>query len=1065
MLMLQVVQINELFEQIERSRKSQWQEVCQENSNSNSTKCRKKSKIFNPLKGITFPKLLKIPKGYPNDSQNQLDLAVGLNEKFSQEITENFASKLQNSTFLDSKRDIRLLSSISFERNLYSENFSECMNDGNIDKVNDSSLLRLTPESENSFYQESAKSNISEENFDENEINCAEARNVLSQMENNFNLRMLRSNKRENIRNQRKNVNFPDKNKSFSADFNDQLLDPTNSRKSLSSRFSSMESLNTENSNKNICKVNRSRGRSFSPEEKTIGDTITEGKKSHHSDKSFHGKPSLRSRSLESRRKSKLNVTFADESVFDVISYDENYLSEDEEKESTDSSTLEDSEDHYLSLDDSEKHNYLLDEKEESLIDNDLNRTQSLFRLQNIDFQSPILEVPENESDLNLKSNCESFQVKAIAFTIPINDSPTSEINKFDPNEKQNLRKSEKIPERKAKNLNAKSSENSKLEKNDFQNDKKRDKSTKLRISRLRPPSSYGKKENQTEGVNSSFNSKTDSTKELNKKESLSNEKKINKDKLTSNKNSGKEESKATLASKRNQEMTKRISRSTERKSIEKDKDKPRKPTKVASLLPKRQIDSLKSLNSNETVIIKSRNPNLENLKKSENYEKNFTEISEKTPEDMKSKKLFFNKKSKVEDTSNSRSGSLERKKNSLKKRVIDSLNKLKPKSLIDKRDPSPIKKMEEKIETNKKMEEKNLVKKVDEKNIAIRKVDEKNTVIEKDQKNLIKLNEKSVENNSSIATNIWRNVDSPCNERKNRINQNSAKRSRVCSKSVSQSILQTPNVSNFPRYSKEAQRLLIKKYTKPVTISNASKFDKKYNMKKRENTKDVKINRDLNLLNKGEPNQLVKVQKSGNTNFINCFKSIVNGNLTDNIRDMGIVSEVNKNFMIPLENSNFQDIQMRQSRSHNSISLASFCESETSMTRVVLETSQIIQSNSKIEEHFFANVLKRTNEECSLLKFNRRQPSNRENTMIEIRRDENYGYLKFPSINIKSDAEAKNFNSHINVRHACDFLKSNRTLCRLSLYLYIYGMLSIILIFLKINPCKYCFLESGLFL
>lgn len=1012
MLMLQVIQVNELFQQIERSKKSQWQEVCQENFTSKSpSKLRKNTKIFNSLKGrIQFSKLLK--KEYNNnDSQKQLDLAVGLNEKFNQEIKENFESKLKKNTFLNKKK------SETFE--------NDCLGE----KLCDSNLLRLTPEGKNLFHSESIKQDI----FDETEFNCSEARSVLSQMENNYNLKMLSTKKREN-QHLLNNKNFPN--------------EPINSRKCFSNnKFSSV---NTENS-KNKSSVNSS----F--EEKSIGDSILEGKKSY--EKYINDKPSFRSRSLESRRKSKLNVTFADETAFDIISYKENSLSDDDdgENELTDSSTLEDSEyQQYISSKNFEN-NYILPESDdrqyfslansdnhEELMknNNNLNRSQSVYRLQNIDLYSPILELSENESDVNLKSNvpisATSIQPKAIAFTIPMTKNQINENFVERQKTRKNttkIKESEKISQNEGeeKNLSVK---NLKIEKNSPK--VKRDKSPNLR-----PSSSHGKKEIQ---INDSNNSKSVNKKNKTEFFTSNNEKKSD-DQCLGKKIEKQESRPSSVSSRKSQETgaTKRISKSLERNN---KKDKiPQKSTKVTPILPKKPIDSLKSLNSNETVIINNQNTNEKSVSNFiANAEQNSTEkIDNKeeiknTNNDLKFKKSFFNsRKTKSEDTTtinnNSRSESLDRKKNSLKKRVIDSLSKLKSKSFVANSDGAT----------------QNLkIKKID-KNLKITKIDEK-----------ISVENNNNNNNSSIVTNIWPKGENV----KNRIINQNNKRSRVCSKSVSQSILQTPNISNFPRYSKEAQRLLIKKYTKPINLPNASKFEKlkKFNnTKKREDSKEIKITPDF--FNQKENKQIVKVEKSKNSNFIdNCFKSIVNENNGD--CDYFKNENENKNLQIstfPLENSKFSDIN--HSRSPNSISLASYCDSETSITRMVLETSRIIQSNSTVEEqHFFANVLKRTNEECSLLKFDRCQSSNRENTMIAIRRDGNYGLMKFSPKQIQSKIESLNYNRRINVRYACDFLKSNRTLCRLSLYLYIYGMLSIILIFFKVNPCKYCFLGSGFF-
>lgn len=54
-------------------------------------------------------------------------------------------------------------------------------------------------------------------------------------------------------------------------------------------------------------------------------------------------------------------------------------------------------------------------------------------------------------------------------------------------------------------------------------------------------------------------------------------------------------------------------------------------------------------------------------------------------------------------------------------------------------------------------------------------------------------------------------------------------------------------------------------------------------------------------------------------------------------------------------------------------------------------------------------------------------------------------------SVEVRTNSSnAKSF--PVKVRHACTFLRSNRTLCRLSLYLYVYGFLSLVFIFLNIG-------------
>lgn len=46
-------------------------------------------------------------------------------------------------------------------------------------------------------------------------------------------------------------------------------------------------------------------------------------------------------------------------------------------------------------------------------------------------------------------------------------------------------------------------------------------------------------------------------------------------------------------------------------------------------------------------------------------------------------------------------------------------------------------------------------------------------------------------------------------------------------------------------------------------------------------------------------------------------------------------------------------------------------------------------------------------------------------------------------------------------IKNFCTFVKFNRTFCRLSLYLYVYGMLSVVLVLLKLTTCKRYFFET----
>ena len=73
---------------------------------------------------------------------------------------------------------------------------------------------------------------------------------------------------------------------------------------------------------------------------------------------------------------------------------------------------------------------------------------------------------------------------------------------------------------------------------------------------------------------------------------------------------------------------------------------------------------------------------------------------------------------------------------------------------------------------------------------------------------------------------------------------------------------------------------------------------------------------------------------------------------------------------------------------------------------------------------------------------------------------DVKYVQLLPDSVEVRTNlSNAKSF--HVKVRHACTFLRSNRTLCRLSLYLYVYGFLSLVFIFLNIGTHEDHFLNS----
>lgn len=76
---------------------------------------------------------------------------------------------------------------------------------------------------------------------------------------------------------------------------------------------------------------------------------------------------------------------------------------------------------------------------------------------------------------------------------------------------------------------------------------------------------------------------------------------------------------------------------------------------------------------------------------------------------------------------------------------------------------------------------------------------------------------------------------------------------------------------------------------------------------------------------------------------------------------------------------------------------------------------------------------------------------------------DVRYVQLLPDNVQVRTNSsDAKSF--PVKVRHACTFLRSNRTLCRLSLYLYVYGFLSLVFIFLNIGRYEQHFLNSILY-
>ncbi|XP_035732118.1 uncharacterized protein LOC118446056 isoform X1 [Vespa mandarinia] len=70
-------------------------------------------------------------------------------------------------------------------------------------------------------------------------------------------------------------------------------------------------------------------------------------------------------------------------------------------------------------------------------------------------------------------------------------------------------------------------------------------------------------------------------------------------------------------------------------------------------------------------------------------------------------------------------------------------------------------------------------------------------------------------------------------------------------------------------------------------------------------------------------------------------------------------------------------------------------------------------------------------------------------------------------NINCIDITEKNTLNNHnaflIKVKRAYSFFKSHKMLCQLSLYLYVYGIVGLVLILFNINPYKYCLLDTRL--
>ena len=1099
MLMLQIVQVHQLFDQIEKLKNSQWQEVCPvsinpKSSSSSTSRRTKKSKIPRASHGILDPNQPKKANEYSINFQNQPEFKIETKENLQHDSTEELVRKLSD----EPKVEIMRPHSRTFK------NVEECLNRCKSEK---SFRRKFTPnlvdlkfpmpniydtELPNNQIQNNIlvvghctpypmKSNVSElyiNNFEKPELSYTESKESFPDMKSELNFENDDTQEFKNMKNQQKRSRSPDgKGQKLTRDVPNKDKSRFSSTKDQTGNYPSYKETYSKRSGSHSPQV-KPPGKTVLERQKEFANSLRkkkflnseEIKKSNYKQNAC-GKTSLRSRSLDSRQKSKHSVSFANDANLDTKAASEKHISR--------KTWVTE----YVSAEDFEPTHFSFFNKTVPCIKSkNLKRTQSMLRMENDDSANTNLTGKIHKTFENKNSN---FTTNLQAH-IPVNNLTISKemasrvsmrdriinhlkisINKFRPKggcvEKPKIRRNFPKPGLKKweppTNINLMDSQTflNMTEIEDFQSRKQEDKCSsskfdnvqdlkKPRISKLRPPSSSGRKYKVSDRDDSETGSKR--TVKTNKYEE--NEIEISN-----------QDSQSLVIDEIN-------SKSLEREPIVENLDgrgdntnrqikcsgsKPEKPTiirrsKIRSLSPKRNMDSSRNLNSNESVIIRK---SLKSIKT--NSLDDEVESHQNTITNSMANKLP-NKDRRIKTVQ-------ENKINASKARA-ESWNRKKEKST-------------EKKETT----------------IA----NDKN---EQSSKNSI--NKKKF----SVVSNVWCNLNS-CDddsfhdktkpeektkkieslknlEKENhiKVKENNSRRSMVSSKSASQTKMSKNTSKNVLKRSKETH--LNRKSMKQLSHSNASKFDKmkKYDTKRKTELviNSIKGPHNSKLISDNVVSGRHKIEEDKSPNYVECFKSLLNVKVAEkSIVDLQMrnLLEKNKNFhhlvsnvsnRFPWQNSEIQEIKLKQrSRSPATISLASFCGSETSLTRVMIETSRIIQSKSKVMGIFNPNAYSRASDESSLTGYHRYVPVKREKAELKIHDEENHGLFEFTSKVMRSfTGSSENETPKINIRHACNFLKSNRTLCRLSLYLYVYGMLSLILILLKINSCKFCFLDNKIF-
>lgn len=1068
MLMLQVVQVHELFEQIERLKNAKWQEVCPVTINpkpsswstSRRTKMSKNSKPSNGILDPNHPNQSKKSKYYSTNSRNQLELKVETLEKLHLDNTKIFETNLRK-FFINSKSDIRRLHSRTFKF------FDECRNRSNPENSDEQqfkpNFMGLKSQLPNFFgikvpYDE-VKNKVSilghcaafpvkcnaadslEKNFENRYFSYSENNESFPQIKPELIFEMHATKNSQNIENLRTKshclidkgkkitVHFLIKDKFYSRSLKTQRDSSVSSKK----EFSSQRPMSTSPLVKSPANPILERRKAYCSslyKNKSLNNELTNMSsrlkvnssvsfKKETPEKKNWCKTSLRSRSLDSRQKSKHSVTFLDDRKLDVkTAFEKNFSTETCRKDSFGCVSSKYSEpNHFLSL-----------EKKSSLIKSKkLKSTQPVLCIKNISSLESNLKCKIQKAfkkkEGNFKSNLQSHipvhtlaALKKMSSRICMRDKiinyPKVTINKFSSKggffEKSRCRRYfHKSGIREGKGQRSVNLLGSKTllkspETEVLQSNRKEDKCSNSdfktpRISKLRPPSSCVKKHNLSfrddskNRFSSSKSVETDKCKE-NQIQSLN----LNRIEQTSNMRS------SSFSPRKNQNSETRLiernSRSLEREPIDGRDDNINREIKYSALISenpeilslnirsvstRRKMDLSTSFTSTATVTIKR---SLKSIKT------NSLECEDKV--EIKSHNTVTNLKSKNLWTKDRRYYTVHGRKKDMS-----------------------VEKKEDFLATEKCEQSKNFTR----------------------QKKL------------SVVTNVWPNLNS-CDENslsdKTKPQEKTTKvagsRSIVSSKCVSKS--SKKNSKNFPNDSKKT-RQLIKKCMNLSCFSNVSKLNKmkKYDTKRKAeliiNSLIKSHNSKFMPDNVDNRHQEVLTTEDEDAKNQNDVVKLLNMRVAEESLvdlQMRILLEKKKTLrrfvsnVIPCQNSEMKKNKLKQRSRSTTRSLASFSDSETGLMRVALETSRIIRSKCNVKGMFNPN------------------------------REENNCHYQLASKTIRSFIESlENVSTRVNVRRVCNFFKSNKTLCRLSLYLYVYGMLSLILILLKINSCKYCFLGN----